>query len=751
MSAVTHFQAATTPIAVNHQGQFPSVTLSFNLAPGVALGDADTEINKMQQEIGLPASIRGGFSGTAQAFQASLSGELFLIIIALLAVYIVLGVLYESYIHPITILSTLPSAGLGAVLALMLCHSDLSIIALIGIILLIGIVKKNAILMIDFALEAERHDGKSSSEAIFQACLLRFRPILMTTMAAMLGAMPLVVGLGTGSELRRPLGIAIVGGLVVSQVLTLYTTPVVYLYLDRVAVRWRRLHGKSVQRGPAGGSSKHMNRKFSIIAVSLAAFALLAGGCNFAPKYQKPSVETPEAFKEAADWKPAQPKDDARRGNWWEIFGDPQLNALEEQVSVSNQNIAAAFANFLAARAAVKEARANYYPVLATAPSATRSYQSGALPPSAPSTTSSTWTLYSLPIDASWEPDLWGNIRNNVNASTFAAQASAATLEGLLLSSQADLAADYYQLRAQDMLIQVFVSTVAADQKSLDLLKVQRASGIASDEDVSQAETLLKTAQAQATGLGIARAQLEHAIALLVGKPASSFSIPVEPFKASPPAIPLGIPSQLLERRPDIAASERNVAAANERIGIAKAAFFPKLTLTGSAGLESGDPIGNLIKRPIGVWSIGGGLAETIFDAGLRSAVVEQSRAEYDATVANYRQTVLTAFQEVEDSLSALRILSQQVGQQDDAVHSAERTLALATHRYELGIDSYLNVIAAQIALLNNQQTAVSLRSQQMTSSVRLIVALGGGWNAAQLPTPEQLTGKAPENAGSTR
>jgi len=250
LSAVTHFQAATSPIAVNHQGQFPSVTLSFNLAPGVALGQAVTEINQMQQEVGMPASIRGDFSGTLQAFQASLSTEPYLIGIALLAVYIVLGVLYESYIHPITILSTLPSAGLGAVLALMLCHSDLSIIALIGIILLIGIVKKNAILMIDFALEAERRDGKSSSEAIFQACLLRFRPILMTTMAAMLGAMPLVVGLGTGSELRRPLGIAIVGGLAVSQVLTLYTTPVVYLYLDRAAVWWRRLHGKPVREVP---------------------------------------------------------------------------------------------------------------------------------------------------------------------------------------------------------------------------------------------------------------------------------------------------------------------------------------------------------------------------------------------------------------------------------------------------------------------------------------------------------------------
>ncbi len=265
----------------------------------------------------------------------------------------------------------------------------------------------------------------------------------------------------------------------------------------------------------------------------------------------------------------------------------------------------------------------------------------------------------------------------------------------------------------------------------------------------SEAETLLKTVQAQATGLGIVRAQLEHAIALLVGKPASSFSIPVEPFKAKPPAIPVGIPSQLLERRPDVAASERNVAAANEQIGIAKAAFYPTLTLAGSAGLESGDPIGNLVKDPIKLWSVGAGLAETIFDAGLRSAVVEQSRAQYMATVANYRQTVLTAFQEVEDNLAAQRILSQQVSQQDAAVESAARTLDLAMHRYEAGIDSYLNVIIAQVALLTNQQTAVTIRSQQMTSSVQLILALGGGWNVAELPTPEQITGKAPQSPSS--
>jgi NodT family efflux transporter outer membrane factor (OMF) lipoprotein len=478
----------------------------------------------------------------------------------------------------------------------------------------------------------------------------------------------------------------------------------------------------------------------SVLASALG-LALLAG-CNLAPKYVTPPVQAPATFKESEGWSVARPKDGAARGKWWEVFNDARLSELETQVAISNQSLAAAFASYQAARAVVKEARSQYFPTVSAAPSVTRSKT-----PSNASTAgrSGTSTLYSLPLDASWEPDLWGSVRNTVRANQYNAQASAAALESLRLSAQADLAVDYYTLRGQDDLKEVLDATVAADQKTLDLTKWLYQSGIDSDEDVSAAETALASARAQATNVGILRAQFEHAIALLVGQPASTFSLAAQPSNTNspvrPPAIPPGIPSQLLERRPDVAAAERSVAAANAQIGVAKAAFFPTLTLSASGGYQS-TSIGSLLSGPSAFWSVGAAAAQTVFDGGLRKATVEQFRAAYDGTVANYRQTVLTAFQEVEDNLAALRILAAETGQQDDAVKSAARTLAIATHRYELGIDSYLNVIVAQMTLLSNQEIAVNLRAQQMTASVQLILALGGGWDLSQLPSPRQLTAK---------
>jgi NodT family efflux transporter outer membrane factor (OMF) lipoprotein len=336
---------------------------------------------------------------------------------------------------------------------------------------------------------------------------------------------------------------------------------------------------------------------------------------------------------------------------------------------------------------------------------------------------------------------LFGRIRNTVRSAAYGAQASAADLENTRLTVQADIAADYFQLRGQDALKQLLDSTVVAFQQSLDLTRALYETGIDSDEDVAQAETQLETTQAQDTALDVQRAQFEHAIAMLTGQPASTFSIPIEPLKASPPAIPFGVPSQLLERRPDIAAAERLVAQANAQIGIATAAYYPTITLSGAAGLES-IAIATWFTWPSRFFSIGPAAMETLFDAGLRRATVEQFRAQYDQTVANYRQTVLTAFQQVEDNLALLRILSVEIRYQDKAVKSAERSLALAKDRYRLGIDPYLNVITAQSSLLSNQGTAVNLRIQQMTASVGLIEALGGGWDASQLPSPVQLINK---------
>ncbi len=493
-------------------------------------------------------------------------------------------------------------------------------------------------------------------------------------------------------------------------------------------------------------------------AICLAVTPCLLAGCMVGPKYHTPSAEAPAAYKELtlADfqntdgWKVAQPKDDALRGKWWEIFNDPQLNALEEKVNVSNQNIAAAAASFFAARALVKEARSQLFPTVTTNPSITVQRSSatlstgGAGGSSGTGSTSSstgTFTNYDLPFDATWQPDLFGRIRNTIKSAAYGAQASAADLENTRLSLQAELAMDYFQLRGQDALKQLLDSTVSAYQQFLELTKALYDTGIDSDEAVAEAETQLEQTQAQDVALGIQRAEFEHAIAMLTGQPASTFSIPFEPLDAGPPAIPFGVPSQLLERRPDIAAAERLVAQANAQIGIARAAYFPTVTLTATAGLES-TSFAEWFTWPSRFFSVGPAAAETIFDAGLRRATVEQYRAQYDETVANYRQAVLTAFQQVEDNLASLRILSLEIHDQGTAVTSAERNLAIATDRYKTGLDPYLNVLTAQTTLLSNQQTAVTLRIQQMTTSGALIEALGGGWNASQLPSPAQLISK---------
>jgi NodT family efflux transporter outer membrane factor (OMF) lipoprotein len=484
-----------------------------------------------------------------------------------------------------------------------------------------------------------------------------------------------------------------------------------------------------------------------MLALTLVALTTLQA-CVKGPKYSKPQVQipvtykeiAPDSFKETDEWKFAKPSDDTIRGNWWEMFNESGLNALEEQVNLSNQNIALADATFRSARALVKQSRSQYFPTVTTSPSIVTSRQSSRTTQFGGSS-ERVITDYSLPFDVSWEPDLWGRIRNTVSASASEAQATAADLETVRLSVQAELAFDYYQLRAFDAQKELLDSTVAAYQQALELTQVRYQTGIASDEEVAQAETQLKTTQAQATDLGIARAQLEHAIAVLTGRPPSAISIVMEPLKATPPAIPVGLPSQLLERRPDIAAAERRVAEANARIGVTKAAFFPALTLSGAAGFESTSFL-NWLTLPARFWSVGPGLAETLFDKGRRRAVTEQALATYDGTAANYRQTVLTAFQEVEDNLAALRILSHELEQQNDAVASAQRSLLLSTERYKSGIDSYLNVITAQTTLLANQRTAVNLQMQQMTASVLLIKALGGGWSASQLPTPKDLVRK---------
>jgi NodT family efflux transporter outer membrane factor (OMF) lipoprotein len=464
---------------------------------------------------------------------------------------------------------------------------------------------------------------------------------------------------------------------------------------------------------------------------------MFLSACTVGPNYVKPSVETPSAYKEIGDgtsWKIAEPRDELIRGAWWELFGDPQLNALEEQVSISNQNIAAAEAQYRQARALVQASRAGYFPTVTAGGSYTRSQRPSIGTSGVTTQKSGAVSDYLISGNASWELDIWGKVRRSVESSEASAQASAADLEAIRLSVQAQLAQDYYQLRTLDAQKKLFDTTVSAYQTFLDMTKNRYASGVASKADVLQAETQLKTAQAQAIDIGVQRAQMEHAIALLVGKPASLFSIPVSPLSAAPPPVPVGVPSVLLERRPDIAAAERLAAAANAQIGVAEAAYYPNITLTAAGGFESSH-LTRWLTWPNRLWSIGTSVLETVFDAGLRGAQTEQARALYDANVASYRQAVLTGFQEVEDNLAAIRILEEEARVQDEAVKAARQSVAISTNQYKAGIISSLDVITVQTIALTSERTAIGILGQRMTASVLLIKALGGGWDSAGIQT----------------
>ena len=476
---------------------------------------------------------------------------------------------------------------------------------------------------------------------------------------------------------------------------------------------------------------KHFGKILSVMAL-----AALWAGCSFAPRYKVPSVETPATYKENSGtnntdtnlWQLAQPNDAVIRSNWWEMFNDPVLNGLEEQVAISNQNVAESYENYMSAHAIVREDQAEYFPTVTTVPDVTRQRRfSGGFSQSSPNI-----TTYDVPFNASWEPDLWGKIRNTVKSAKGTAQADAADLENAKLSAQAELASDYFQLQGQDALEQLFDDTVNAYSNSLKLTQVLFKTGIDSDQDVAQAETQLETTEAQDTNLRILRAQLEHAIAVLLGRAPTTFSIPRTPLIARPPNIPIGLPSQLLERRPDIASAERAVFSANAQIGVARSAFFPDVTLTASGGFES-FTTANLFNWGSRTWSIGASGTQYLFDAALPPALA-QYKAQYLDAVATYRQSVLSAFQGVEDNLVALRVLKKQIAQQEVAVNSSQKYLNLAVYRYKLGIDSYLNVITAQTTLLSNRQTLVNLYTEQMQDAVVLIEDLGGGWNTSQLP-----------------
>ena len=473
---------------------------------------------------------------------------------------------------------------------------------------------------------------------------------------------------------------------------------------------------------------------YLITAVALAGLA----GCAVGPKYKTPIVPTPPAYKEMGDWKTAQPSDQNLGGHWWEIFQDPQLNTLEQQIDVSNQNLKAAVSQYQEARAALKYARADYYPTITVDPSASRQMNSSNQALAAGR--GLTFSDFAVPVNLSYQVNAWGRVSKNVEAYRDQAQASAADLAVVNLTMHADLAVDYFAARALDAEEKLLRDTVGQYQQALELNDDRYQGGLASDVDVEQARTILETTRAQLIDVGVARAQYEHAVAVLVGKPPAEFTLPPLPLTTPPPPIPVGVPSELLERRPDIAAAERMVASANAQVGLAKTAYYPLVNIFASGGFESGS-ISTLFQGPAGLWAVGGAVAQTIFDGGRRHAANDQAKAAYDSTVASYRQTVLTAFQQVEDNLAALRILEQEAGVQARAVQAAQTSLDLSNTRYEGGVTSYLEVITAQNAALSDEVTAVNILGRRMASAVQLIEALGGGWDRSSLPQRPECCG----------
>lgn len=487
-----------------------------------------------------------------------------------------------------------------------------------------------------------------------------------------------------------------------------------------------------------------MTRTSSILLViAILPFA----GCAVGPKYKTPTTLTPPAYKEVGNWKLAQPNDQNLGGNWWEVFNDPQLNALEQEVNVSNENLKGAVAQYQEARAALRYNRADYYPTVSTNPSAYRERYSSNRPPQSSTFNGRTFNDFILPIDISYQTNAWGRVSHNVESYRAQAQASAADLAALNLSMHSALAIDYFAARTLDAEEKLLQDTVKQYEQALQLNEDRYTGGLASEVEVEQARTILETTRAQLVDVGVARAQYEHAVAVLIGKPPADFTLPALPLTTPPPRIPVGVPSELLERRPDIAAAERQVASSNAQVGLAKTAYYPLVNIFGSAGFESGT-ITTLLQGPSALWSIGPSVLFTIFDGGRRRAANDQARAAYDSTVASYRETVLSAFKDVEDNLAAERVLEDEAGVQTKAVEAAQRSLALSNTRYEGGVTSYLEVITAENAALSDEVTAVNILGRRMASAVLLIEALGGGWDQSSLPARPECCGKLVSESG---
>lgn len=732
LSNVVSYETSGGPGAVNHYNRFRSATIE-GTPVGVTLGTAMDQVRTILKE-DLPDGFRYEWAGEAQSLEESGEQIVFVMILAMLVIYMVLASQFESLVHPFTILLTVPLASFGAFGALLLFNQvdklamifpflpripsmGINLFSQIGMLLLIGLVTKNGILLVDFANQ-QMAKGKSAREAMIAAGKIRLRPILMTAAATIAGILPIAIGFGAGAESRRPLGVAAEGGMITSTFLTLFVIPVVYVLLSKLQKRKSPPASSSVTAGPKA-------------ALGLILCMFLSGCTTLGPKYVRPDAAVPKQWKDqqTADlWKEAQPSDDIPKGEWWKYFDDDVLNGLEEQAVQYNQDLKSAMASVSRARAIARIDASEFYPSLELNPEIERSrHTKNNFTSTVSGSKSFTSTQYTIPLDLSYEVDLWGRVRRSFEAGAAEAEASAAAYRTVLLTLTADVARNYFLLRALDKEVVVLDETIELRQHAFEVVQRRVEAGITNELDMNRAKTELAQAKADRVDVRRQRAELENALAVLCGQLPTDFRIEHKPLDLTPPQIPVAVPSELLERRPDIAEAERLVAAANARIGVAQAAFFPTLQLTGSAGLES-VRASDLFEWESRVWSLGPSVSLPLFTGGRNKAELDASRADYDKTVADYRQTVLKAFGEVETGLINLRLRAEQSMAQQEVVEAARRTAELSTSRYKQGLVTFLEVVDAERSRLDAELESTRILSQQLISTVLLIKALGGSW-----------------------
>ncbi len=716
--------------ALRYNG-YPAAEINGGPAAGFSSGQAEAAIANISGE-----TLAKGmtFEWTDLTYQRILAGNsaVYIYPLCILLVFLVLAAQYESLRLPLAIILIVPMCLLFAISGVWLKGSDNNIFTQIGLIVLVGLACKNAILIVEFARHKQNEEGLPPFQAAVEASRLRLRPILMTSIAFIAGVFPLVTAHGAGSEMRQAMGVAVFAGMIGVTLFGLFLTPVFYLTLMKRAARKKAaVTVPNVPVGHAGGAAvAGILLAFSLVTV----FSAQAGVLTVGPDYKPLTNAAPESYKSAelGQWKEGRPLDSVPKGNWWEVFGDLRLNELESQALIANQSLKAAVARVDQARATARVARADLLPGVNFDPSFNRQrYSPNQSPPFGP-LTANTWQT---PLDLSYEIDLWGRVRRGFESARADAQASLAGFGNILLTLQADVAQNYFRLRALDAEIATVAATIDLRKEQVQLVRSRFNGGIGNELDVARAETELATTEAEAASLAQRRAELENAIAILAGSNPAAFHLAAlneTNWNPETPEIPAGLPSELLERRPDIGQAERQLASANARIGVAKAAFFPVLTLTGSGGYVSADT-DTLFNWSSRAWSIGPSLSLPIFAGGRNRANYRRSQAVYEESVANYRQQVLVAFGEVEDSLSGIRHLTDQSAAQQRAVTNARRAADLATDRYRSGLVSYIEVVDVSRDALQAERGSAQLTGQRLIAAVQLVKALGGGWNESAL------------------